>query len=146
MAQKHKGGKTPKFGIPKHEDRPKVPTVHQGPAHNGSTDHLAPAFSFLHFDRGAECASIWAGDEMRSLFDTLRVASSRTWRDVRAADGLRFKLVPPGRCRRALPLSISPDVDLVEMRVTQRARIFGTRVESVFYVIWLDRNHAVLPE
>lgn len=146
MRQKNKGRKTAKFGIPKYEDHPKVPTVHHGPAHNGSTDHLAPAFSFMHFDDRVECASTWASDEIRSLFNTLRLASSRTWRDVHASSGLNFKLIPPGQCKRTLPSTISPDADLAEMRVTKKARIFGARVESVFYVIWLDRNHAVVPE
>lgn len=153
MAQKHNGGKTTRFGIPKHEDRQKIPTVHQGQAHNGSTDHLAPAFSFFHFDGKTECPSSWVGDDMRLLFDTLRVASSMTWGDVRktgghggTATGVGFKPIPPGRCKRALPPTIAPDVDLAEMRVSKKARIFGVRVESVFYVIWLDRNHVVLPE
>lgn len=152
--QQTKGKATPKFGIPSApEIIQKVPTVHSGHAHTGSTNHLAPAFSFLHFDPSPECPSTWPQDNMKSLFDAMRVASSMTWKQVQAtgghgknAQGIAFKVVNPKQAKRNLPENLAEDIDLAEIRITKKARIFGVRSESIFYVIWLDKDHQVFPE
>lgn len=153
--QKRRGsGRTPAFGIPKKPlDGPKVPTVHAGQVISGSTDHVAPSFSFLHLDSDAECPSAWNSDEMKSLFNTMKKASSMTWRQVketgghgRHAQGIAFKNISTKAATRKLPSNLAEDIDLSEMRVSDRARIFGVRNEATYYVIWLDRDHAVCPE
>ena len=45
-----------------------------------------------------------------------------------------------------LPDNIPEDERLSEMRIDEKKRIFGFRVQSVYYIIWFDRNHSVCPE
>lgn len=152
--KRNKGGRTPKFGIPKEPIRtPAFPTVHSGRVIQGSTDHLPPSFSFYHFDSSSECPSDWKTDEMKSLFSSLKDASSMTWQQVKAtgghgkhAQGIAFKSVSPAQAARKLPANLADDIDLSEMRVSDRARIFGVRNEATYYVIWLDKDHQVFPE
>lgn len=130
----------------------RVPTVNSEPAHSGSTNHLPPSFSFLHFDQDSECPSTWATEEIKTLFVRLKVFTGMTWEQVIKSGGspgnktgLGFTSVDIKKCGRKLPTQLSDDVDLSEIRVSGKARIFGVRNESTYFVVWLDRNHAVLP-
>jgi hypothetical protein len=42
------------------------------------------------------------------------------------------------------PTRMAPDVDLVGVRATERRRVFGARLENVFYVLWFDEGHNVV--
>lgn len=149
-----KGSKTKNFGIPKEPLKtPSFPTVHSGKAFQGSTDHLPPAFSFYHFDSDSECPSTWNSDEMKSLFTSLKLASSMTWQQVRStggqarnAQGIAYKPVSLKQAARKLPGNLAEDIDLSEMRISDRARIFGVRNEATYYIVWLDKDHQVFPE
>ena len=128
------------------------PTVHNRKAHEGGTDDLPPSFSFYHFDTNKECPSEWTGEQVKALFALMQMASSMLWRRVKDTGGSRggkvgvgFTPVEPKDCKRKLPDKLAEDVDLSEMRVDNAARIFGIRHEATYYVIWLDRNHLVLP-
>ena len=130
----------------------KIPTVNAEPAYSGSTNHLPPAFSFLHFDQDSECPSAWASEEIKTLFVRLKVAAGMTWEQVIKSGGapgnktgLGFTPVDVKKCSRKLPMQLSDDIDLSEIRVSEKARIFGVRNESTYFVIWLDRNHAIFP-
>lgn len=112
----------------------------------GGTEDIAPSFSFIYLDARSECPSSWNSTEIRELFDLFRQASSLPWSQVRTHCGIRFKSINVRDCRRTLPSNISDDVAMSEMRVTDKARIFGVKHETVYYVIWLDRNHQNLPE
>ena len=57
--------------------------------------------------------------------------------------GTGFKLIDK---HPTLPNNIPEDARLSEMRIDQKKRIFGFRVQSVYYIIWFDRNHSVCPE
>ena len=45
-----------------------------------------------------------------------------------------------------MPENIPEDAKLSEMRIDEKKRIFGFRVDSVYYIIWFDRDHSVCPE
>ncbi|MDK2014599.1 MULTISPECIES: hypothetical protein [unclassified Deinococcus] len=116
----------------------------------GSTDHLPATLSFAHFQDGHECASTWAGDEMRALFNSFRLASTMTWQQIKStggngrnAAGLRYK---PVSVKKELPSYFSEEVQVVEMGSSQKSRFFGVREDSTFYLLWLDRNHNIFAE
>lgn len=90
---------------------------------------------------------------MKSLFATLKSASSMTWLQVKAtggsgryAAGIAFKPVSSKQAGRTLPANLAEDIDLSEMRISDRARIFGVRSEATYFIIWLDKDHKVFPE
>lgn len=139
----------------KHSARNRIPTpkvkrfpeVHsQGHLKDCDSEKMAPTFSFYHLDTREECPSAWNKEEIRSLYSTLKTASSTPWSNVRSISGLRYKAVDTARCKRVLPLNLSEDISLSEFRISRKARVFGVRVKHIFYIIWFDRNHQVLPE
>lgn len=46
----------------------------------------------------------------------------------------------------SLPSTLSKDLPLYELRVDGKARVHGVFQEDMFFLVWLDRNHAVYPE
>jgi len=114
-----------------------------------STNHLKVVLSFEFFNASAECPSVWTGDEMKGLFSTFSKACQRTWQQVIETSGkahggkvglgwTEFNDAPFPR-----PVTLSQDLRISEMRVSDVARIFGTRKDECFYVIRLDRSHSV---
>ena len=57
--------------------------------------------------------------------------------------GLGFTAIPAKNYSRTLPQNLDQEIDLTEMGVSGKARIFGVRHEETYYIIWLDRNHEV---
>lgn len=116
------------------------------------TNDRKVVFSFELFDASAECPSTWIKDEVKALLAAFRKASERTWQQVidtggKAGGGkvglgfTAFKTDPIPR-----PALLSSDLAISEMRVSDVARVFGSRKDECFFVIRLDRAHAVCPE
>jgi hypothetical protein len=40
---------------------------------------------------------------------------------------------------------VSEDIPFYELHVHSKARVHGFFVESVFFLVWLDRNHRAFP-
>jgi|HigsolmetaAR203D_1030402.scaffolds.fasta_scaffold26797_2 hypothetical protein len=109
----------------------------------GSTDHLPPVFSFAFACPNHFQLSEWQREELKHLVDTLRRYSRMKWEEIRKVKG--FRSVDPNTFSVPLPDDISPDIVILEFRVSKRARIFGYRSKQVFHIIWFDRNHEVYP-
>jgi hypothetical protein len=45
---------------------------------------------------------------------------------------------------KPIPTQISPDVKMYELDVGPKARVHGFFFSSVFYLVWLDREHKIL--
>ena len=107
---------------------------------------LKAVFSFEHFDKKAECASDW-GREIDGLFDSLRMASCMTWEQIRLSGGASGNRRGLGfePCKEVVPMpsTIPQDSQQSCMRASGKARFFGTRVGTVYYVLRLDRNHTL---
>jgi len=41
--------------------------------------------------------------------------------------------------------AISPDLGFFELRVTQKARVHGFRSANAFFLVFLDKDHAICP-
>lgn len=61
------------------------------------------------------------------------------------SNGLRYKPVVLSGKVPKLPDSFPSDADLYEFRCSQVCRIFGYKVNSVFYIVWFDPRHQVFP-
>jgi hypothetical protein len=107
------------------------------------TDHLPPVFSFKHVCNNHYYLTDWRSEELQRLIDTFRTMESLNWSEVIRYKGLGFKIVDPKTFSTDLPEVISPDISIIEFRVSKRARLFGYRDKNIFNIIWFDRNHEV---
>lgn len=48
-------------------------------------------------------------------------------------------------CGLNLLRKISDDIDPIELLINREARVHGFRCNSVFFLVWLDRDHLVFP-
>lgn len=117
----------------------------------GTTDHVNPSFRFKHADPNRWCLSKWEADEIDDLMRALQKIEEHTWHQIKSQGsrtrgesvGCGFKLIKE---HPTLPSSVSDDFAISEMRVCQKKRIFGFRVDSIYYIVWFDRDHTVCPE
>ncbi|HYX18047.1 MAG TPA: hypothetical protein VE944_27525 [Nostoc sp.] len=116
-----------------------------------TTDHLHPSFRFAYADPNRWCLSYWEADEIDDLIRALQKIEKHTWLQIKSQGskirggsvGCGFKVIEQ---HPNLPNSVSDDVTISEMRVCQKKRIFGFRIDSIYYIIWFDRDHSVCPE
>lgn len=119
------------------------------------SDPGAVAFVVLRYlQHEHECFSEWTPEELRAFSEFNRKVSQQTWEMIQRSGGkagtktgLGCTLVRSGD----LPSStihheISEDLTWMEMRVTLKARVFGFRARQAFFLVFLDRNHAIFPE
>lgn len=43
------------------------------------------------------------------------------------------------------PTRLSPEIKIAGIRVDQKMRLFGAYHDHVFYVLWFDPEHAIIP-
>lgn len=118
-------------------------TAFDSPHETGSTDHLAPVFSFSDTCPNHFLLEHWQSNELKQLIQALRDFGNRSWSELRKLKG--FKSVDQRHFSQPLPEYISPELTIWECRVTGRARLFGYRNKNVFHIVWFDRNHEVYP-
>lgn len=114
-------------------------------AEEENTNGLSPLFSFKHLCTNHFQLHEWGSEELKSLTDTFIKMEQQSWTDImkQRKRGLGYAVVDPSTFSKSLPRHISPDVSIIEIRVTQKARLFGYRWRNIFNVIWFDRNHEV---
>lgn len=97
-------------------------------------------WSWLHLD-----------DDQRTVLKMLATMEQRTWDEAAGTGNVgTCKRIPAeDLCRdaqhRLVDLELDDQVGLWEIRVTSRARLWGVRLDAVFYVLWWDPNHEVCP-
>ena len=127
---------------------PKVdsfPNVHRAAEKPTGSEDQNVSFSFRYLDTSSECSTSWTKEEIKRLFNTLEKASKMDWEQIKKSDGMDFKQVSQKSCSRMLSSQLVGDISLFSMRVSKKSRIFGTKVHHCFFLIWLDKNHTVLP-
>ena len=121
-----------------------------------SPAHTKARVSFEYYKSGDKyCLSNFNKEQIISFLDCLRKLTERTWqqmlegtsKDSAKKTGLnctpytRSDLANPG----IWPKQLSPDIStLFGVRATQRRRVFGVRIQSVFYVLWFDEDHSIV--
>ncbi len=115
-----------------------------------STDHEHPSFRLGQADPNKYRLRDWTGPEVDQLLETLGRMERLTWREIKttggqgkSSGGLGYKPIER-RSLLALSDGVPPDAQIHEVRVGERMRLFGYRVDAVFYLVWFDREHAVL--
>ena len=108
---------------------------------------VAPvSVSLKYWHSRSQCLSDWQSSELLSLRKLIDKVQTLTANELRTDPGLCMKQhhgpAAPGFSR---PQALSKDIELCEMRVSSKARVHGALVDGTFYLVWLDRSHAVFP-
>lgn len=127
-------------------------------AEHGSADTEAPFVVLKYFQMGHECFSDWTTQELKQLSAFNHKLSQMTWRQVLQTSGkgqnktgvaytpydvATVKHGGAKQCLQSVQNLISLDIRFFELRVDQKMRVHGFRAKSAFFLVLLDREHAV---
>ena len=124
---------------------PKIPKIG-----SANPNTLNPKWSFKWIDIGAPwCWSQMESDAAQNVYPRLGGFESMTWIQIQQAElGHPIPKDDPDLLADA-PKRLEEigkgDYDLYSLRVTGAGRIWGIKVEDLFYVLWWDPAHAVYP-
>jgi len=147
MAKKsEKHGKSRGFKIK--EDEPKL-TPLDFEKDKLASDKEGVSISLKYYREETECFSEWQSGEMKKFSATIKKVSGLSASTLK---GHKPLCVPhkydPAESRFTRPDKLSEDLSFFELKVdpSNKARVHGVFVGSVFFLVWLDRLHAVYPE
>lgn len=127
------------FRMPVADDQP------QGMALRSVEQKVSVSLKYWH--SGSQCLSDWQRGELSKLRKLIDKVQGLSTTQVRTDPGLQWKPHKGPAARGfARPTALSRDIDLCELRVDQKARVHGALLNDTFYLVWLDRSHAVFPE
>jgi hypothetical protein len=107
------------------------------------------SISLKYYREETECFSAWQSGEMKKFSATIKKISSIPASQLK---GYKPLCVPhknsPAEARFVPHDKLSEDLSFFELKVdpSNKARAHGVFVGSVFFLVWLDRLHAVYPE
>lgn len=106
--------------------------------------------SLKYTQNGFQCFSDWTKQEMNEFWNFNSLLHGYTWQDVYSTSrkknktGLAYTEIPIKKYPNSeFKNKLSPDITLFELRVNQKIRVHGFRVNSIFFLCWLDRNHDI---
>jgi hypothetical protein len=129
------------------------PHAGSGPAHHPKPISPKVTLSFERYVCGDRfCLSKWNPEQIQSFLDCLRKLSQRTWEQLLASSSkdpaLKTGLNPTLYKASDLNGVSWPDwlkryAKILGIRASDRRRVFGVRIENVFYVLWFDEGHQI---
>lgn len=124
---------------------PAAPEKGFGGLSDADSKKVSISLEFWH--SGSQCLSDWNNQELKKLRKAIDKVQTLTASGVRTDPGLQWKLHSGRPLERGFskPTSMPKEYTLSELRVSDKARLHGCLVNSSFFLVWLDRNHAVFP-
>lgn len=112
-------------------------------------DDERPYLALKYFSPSHQCFSEWSKTELKAFSSFTEKLKKVNWRQVRELGGFGYKVhkdrnILPGKGSAIKEISL--DIPPSELRITQRARIHGFRMNSAFFLVWLDKDHQMYPE
>ena len=117
-----------------------------------------PYVVLKYFKKDWECFSAWTKDELGQFSNFLTILGRHTWDSVyrsggkgRNKAGLGYTpykvedMKAGGPHVKKILAGLSPEVSLIELRVSQKMRVHGFQSQSAFFMVLLDREHKVFP-
>jgi hypothetical protein len=147
MAKKSgKAGKSSGFQIK--EAEPKLTPLDLEKNKLGS-EFEGVSISLKYYREETECFSDWQSGELKKFSAAIKKLGQL---DASTLKGHKPLCEPhkydPAEQRFSRPAKLSEDLKFFEIKIdaSNKARIHGVFVGSVFFLVWLDRLHAVYPE
>lgn len=116
--------------------------------------HTPVGVSFKSVTAGDSfCLSHCTQDEVREVVDCLRQLTTNSWQQVLQSGGkgqnkagLAYSPYNDDAIKKVTrPAWLSQDIKIAAVRATQKMRVFGVYIDHVFFVLWFDREHAIVP-
>lgn len=110
--------------------------------------------SFKYYEVGEKfCLSKCNQNQVRIYKDCVRMMTSMTWNQVlqtaskgEGKTGLAFTPYEDSALQGAVrPVGLNKEFKISAVRASQKMRIFGSRHKLVYFVLWYDRNHKIVP-
>ena len=99
------------------------------------------AVNLKHFQKSCECFSKWHAIELKSFSNWVEKMASRTQAQVTSVTQTCH--AHKGRSR-PLPATVSPEVNMYSLDVGPKTRVHGFFFDGTFFLVWLDRDGAIL--
>jgi hypothetical protein len=115
----------------------------------GNSAHVLISLRFIQ--ESHECFHQWGKDEMSAYWNFNRKLHESTWEMVHSSGGtgktgFGYTLLPSSKYpNQEFIKTLDQDTNFFELRINQKSRVHGFRVESVFYACWLDKDHNIFP-
>src|ERR1700738_688066 len=140
-----KHGKRPQFGPEASAREPKLLV-------SGLEPHLETgkvSISLRDFHKSCECFSHWTASELKKFSQTIEKIRGYELAQLKGKKNLcEMHKGNPDRARFSRPDDLAPDLPFWEIKVdpSNKLRIHGPFVNDVFFLVWLDREHACYGE
>jgi hypothetical protein len=107
-------------------------------------DDFPPAFSFEKMQDGSgNSFNCCEDDDRLALAMRMFMLSRIAWKEIRQApaSGLGSEQIPRYRIKRAVPSSVTEDVDsFTALHFVGKKRFLGYRIGQIFYILWVDHD------
>ncbi|MBW8684553.1 MAG6450 family protein [Chitinophaga rhizophila] len=114
----------------------------------GNDAHVIASIRLIQHDY--QCFSDWSKQDMRSFWSFIGKLHRYDWKNLLDTGGKVNKtgLAPTIISKDRYPNttfrnSMEDNIDMIELRVDNTKRVHGFRVGPIFYICWLDKNHAI---
>ncbi|WP_154654880.1 hypothetical protein [Solimonas variicoloris] len=118
-----------------------------------------PYIALKYYDYGWQCLSAWEKDELKAFSSFSEKLGQVTWQKIFESGGSLGKKTGFGYTKldeakiaqsaathiKKVKDKISADINIFELRVSGDMRVVGFRAKETFFLVLLDRAHAVCP-
>jgi hypothetical protein len=105
------------------------------------TDDRA-AVNLRYFQRSHECFSDWQNKELRAFSGFVEKMAGKT--ETQVTSITQTCHAHQGKPKKKLPQDVSADVKMYSLDVGPKGRVHGFFFSGTFFLVWLDREGAVL--
>lgn len=111
--------------------------------------HVLLSIKYLQHD--FQCFSEWSKADMKEFWDFNKKIHEYTWKDLHSTagapgskTGLGYTIINSSNYPNSdFKKNLSRDITLFELRISEKARAHGFRLNWIFYLCWLDRDHQI---
>lgn len=124
---------------------------HFGFEEKGGTDKQSPYINLKYFDGDYQCFSELDKADLKGFTDSIRKLSQMNWVELKKQAGKgksKSGFAPTQIPREQLPQrsvldKISEEINFLELRLSQKARMFGFRSGAAFFLVFFDKDHNI---
>lgn len=115
-------------------------------------NHAKAFLSIRLVQHSYQCFAEWDSQDMQSFWRFVTTLHNLTWQQIFATatkdpkykTGVGYTVIEARNYpNEDFKDTLDPETTFFELRVDQQRRVHGFRDKSIFYLCWLDRNHAL---